>query len=793
MKKYLPIFFLTVILSVAFTFAPSQNNKLQKILANLAEYYENHPQQKVYLHLDKDIYKVGETVWLKAYLLDGVSHQPSSVSTNLYLDLINPNGYLVQQKILRLRNGFSNGDFSFQDTVPEGRYKIVAFTNWMKNAGEDYFFTKDIYVKNPHFKMYATRSDVKLNKKSKRKIVKNEENISVDFLPEGGSLLAGIESRIAFKAINELGQGVDIEGELKDEKNKLILKFKTEFRGMGSFIFTPSAGVKYHVDVTASNNIHQKIHLPVPVLNRLGIKAGYTDNNLNISILNNISPDHFPSNTDLFLIAHIRGKIGFARSLDMKSGPFEFKIPVDSFPSGIVHISLFDYQMNPVSERLMFVYDNEPPRVDLQLSRASPSPREKTDILVRLSNKDNRPISGNFSLSITRSDELSNNRHIRSYLLLDSDLRGGIEEPDWYFINFNSEKLEKLDLVMLTNGWSRFDWNKVMSNPLYQPNWPIEKGLEVSGKITRQFFGIPLADIPVKMTILSSFNDSYSTRSDLKGRFSFKNLDYSDTVEVRIEAQKENKSKNLLIWIDEQESKRSERNNYYSQLILTKPGVRGRNTPPEKPEEEDPFYEENNKIYRIHSEPRDVIIVDETMRHYQNVAQIIQGRVPGVSVSGNKIVIRGASTFYGSTDPLFLLDGVPVDPSYAMAVSPNDIERIEILKGPEAAIYGINGANGVIAIYTRRGKFMIKGVLDFKMLGYATPKEFYSPRYDLRADEGIPDERTTLLWEPFLKSHNGEASVRFFTSDIRGRYSITLEGITEKGEAIAQSLEFEVH
>ena len=142
---------------------------------------------------------------------------------------------------------------------------------------------------------------------------------------------------------------------------------------------------------------------------------------------------------------------------------------------------------------------------------------------------------------------------------------------------------------------------------------------------------------------------------------------------------------------------------------------------------------------------------------------------------------------------MFLLDGVPVDQSVAMSVSPNDIERIEILKGPDASVYGVRGANGVIAIYTKRGKFMIKGVIDFKMLGYASPKEFYSPRYDLRPEENIPDERTTLFWKPYLKTNSkGEASVSFFTSDIKGRYTIILEGITETGEPVVGSLGFRV-
>ncbi len=790
MKSYglgISLFITTFLLLSLSTFnPPRESNVLRRILSNLQEYLILHPQQKVYLHLDKAVYNADEIVWFKAYILNATTHRPDSTSSNLYLDLINPGGYVVQKKILKIHDGFAHGDFSFRDTVPEGTYSIVAYTNWMKNAGQDFFFRKNIYVKNPDFKNYASKDDVRLNKKSRKDILRKAEQLEVDFMPEGGSLLAGIENRIAFKAINELGRGTDIEGGLWNDKNQLILNFKSEFLGMGSFYFTPEKNTKYYVQIKWAENKSKKINLPQVVEKGIGLRADYpNDHSLEINIIHNFSPDNFPINTSYYLIIHNRGQAKFAAETDLKKGPGTFIIPSDSFSNGIVHISLFDSQMSPVSERLVFIYHDDPQNSSMTLSKPKAGEREKVDVSIELLDKNNFPVRGNLSLSVAKTDQMSNERDIRSDLLLNSDLKGGIENPSWYFANFDRGKLEKLDLVMLTNGWRRFEWNDVMHPPYENPLWPVEKGLEVSGQITRQFFGIPLKDIPVKMTIVSSFNDTYSTRSGPKGYFTFKNLDYSDTIEVRIEAQKENGSKNLLIWIEEQEWTNSSDYQYYSKQVLTKAGALGRFKPVEEPAEDDPFYEENNRIYRIHSEPRDVIIVDESMRHYQNIAQIIQGRIPGVSVTGDRIIIRGINTFYGSTDPLFLLDGIPIDASSAMMVNPNDIERIEILKGPDAAIYGVRGANGVIAIYTRRGKFMLKGVLDFKMLGYATPKEFYSPRYDLRADMSIPDERTTLFWEPNLMTNsNGEAKEGFFTSDVHGNFSVILEGISNKGDII---------
>jgi TonB-dependent SusC/RagA subfamily outer membrane receptor len=152
-------------------------------------------------------------------------------------------------------------------------------------------------------------------------------------------------------------------------------------------------------------------------------------------------------------------------------------------------------------------------------------------------------------------------------------------------------------------------------------------------------------------------------------------------------------------------------------------------------------------------------------------------------VSGNSVLIRGPSSFYGSNEPLFLIDNVPTDLAAVQSLNPNDIERIEVLKGPSAAIYGVRGANGVIAIFTRRGRFMIKGVLTFEMLGYHHPREFYSPRYGTDFDYLIEDNRTSLYWNPAVVTDgNGIARIRFFNSEKASTFYIVAEGIGPLGK-----------
>jgi TonB-dependent SusC/RagA subfamily outer membrane receptor len=199
---------------------------------------------------------------------------------------------------------------------------------------------------------------------------------------------------------------------------------------------------------------------------------------------------------------------------------------------------------------------------------------------------------------------------------------------------------------------------------------------------------------------------------------------------------------------------------------------------PEK--EKDP---DQSILQGIHGEPDNVIYVDEKMANYNNIFDIIKGRVPGVLVYGDKIQIRGPNSFILSTEPLYLIDDIPVDANAVSSLNPQDVERIEFLKGPSAAIYGSRGANGVIAIYTKRGIYMKKGILESQILGFYRPREFYSPKYETRLDYMKPDDRITLFWAPsIILDSVGQAEAVFYSSDIKGTFDITIEGITFDGE-----------
>ena len=768
------------------------NNILKNLLFKLENYYNWYPQQKVYLHTDKNNYDISETLWLKAYVLNATSHKPDSSNTNLYVELIGPGGKIVQQKLLLIDKGFSNGDFSFKDTLQEGMYRIRAYTSWMLNDGEDFLFTKDIYISNPEYTTYATRETIRTVRKENKGNIKKAENYDVSFYPEGGHLLKGVKNKIGFKAINELGLGVNISGVIVDKKGVKVAEFTSTHLGMGFFYMNPQSDSRYTAIINAPDGKESKFILPEIIKQGVSLYCeNQTNENLKVGISSTFSQNTFPPNTKYYLIAHSRGNPVYTSTLDLKNENNEVVISKSVFPSGVIHFTLFNSSGNPVSERLVFINNDDVLKINILPDKTVPVQKEKINLKIKVADISGKPVKGNFSLSIAKVNDITNQDNILVNLLLSSDIKGKIEDPAYYFKGYDEKKENELDNLLLTQGWRRFNWQTVLQNVDRPVRFPKENKLTITGRINKEFFGVPLKDALVTLSILNQFNDVYNVRSGYDGQFKFEGLEYYDTLSVKIEAERRTGRKNLLILIDFKSTEPVIKMNYITYQYLKKPGPQGKYKKQEEVLSDDPYFEENSRIDRIHSEPRDVIIVDERFLSYSNVAQILQGRVPGVMVTGYKVIIRGISTLSGSTDPLFLVDNIQVDPYTALSIIPNEVDRIEILKGADAAVYGSRGGNGVIVVYTKRGKFYERGIVTFKMLGYSTPKEYYVPKYPQKDNDIFIDDRKTILWLPYLYTDsNGEADVSFYTSNITGRYRISTEGINYKGIPGAAEYEF---
>lgn len=784
----------------SFLLPADEDFRLMKIREALSRFEQDYRPQKVYLHTDKSRYKVGEDIWFKAYAVDAVSHKPLPGISNLYVEIVSPRNIVVQVKLIKLRNGTGWGDFSIRDTTPEGNYLIRAYTSWMNNFEQEFFFSQNLYIENPNNKNFISSEDIRFNRKYNRKLQKNAREVSLRFFPEGGNLIEGLKSVVAFKLSDQFDRGLEGSGILRDDRNDEILAFQTVHAGMGSFVFTPEKGRTYYAEVTYRKNEKRKFRLPEPLRTGYVLHAEQLSREkVRIRVETNKPLTQDPLANDIILMAQVRGKEMYSEVIDMPENRTEKILDVSSYPAGVCQIILFDGRGIPRAERLLFLRKDDWPSLVISGLNKEYDFRKKVETEISVASAGNAIAGGSYSVSVAEfSDSAQIESSVFTYMLLNSDLHGTIENPRWYFENDRQERREAIDLLMLTHGWRRFRWESILAPDFKWPSFEEEKGITITGKITRDLFAIPIRNAKVYLTILNAYNDYFETRTDQKGRFRFDNLDYPDTISVVVEARKPNGRKNLVIIVDENEFRPAETQtaDARAQMVLAKGDAwKYKNVKridytynPEKQK-----ILERSKDFKIHGEADNVIYMDDIPEGYTDMLQVLQGRVPGVLVQGNTVTIRGPGSLMLSNDPLFLIDGVPVDINAFRSLNPKDVELIEIIKGPNASIYGSRGANGVIAVYTKRGEFMKRGFLDFKMLGYATPREFYSPDYSIRSTEGINDLRTTLYWKPDIVLDSvGKSTVSFYTSDIKGTYVLKVEGITADGKPLGSFAFFSV-
>jgi TonB-dependent SusC/RagA subfamily outer membrane receptor len=793
---YISLLFLLscISLAIADTGDGEDSRYLENIVSSMERYSSAVHQQKVYLHLNNSSYKAGEIIWFKAYLVDALTHQPDRTSTNLYVELINSKKVVVGMKRIRMVNGSGYGDFMLRDTVSEGLYQIRSYTNWMRNFDPDFYFTRNFTVSNPDFKKYISGRQARINRHIIKRDLKKSKSFDIRFFPEGGSLVSGIESVVGFKAINRSGLGIDVSGEIYDSHRNKVVSFNSVHSGMGSFRLKPEPDSKYYALVRSGGGREIKVELPEALERSIVMAVDNSDEDrLYVDLYSNRLATKDRTANEFFLIGQARGKIYFSEVTDLSAEHARVVIEKSVFPTGVVQLTLMSYRYEPVAERLVFVNHNDYMIINAFPQFVSPSASDSVRLMIELHDADGNPLQANVSLSVlnaesSRQDMPSPN--ILSNLLLTSDLKGYIENPACYFRSGTEKEKEALDKLMLTQGWRRFTWQDVMSDEIPDFEHPVENDITIGGQITGELLKFPLKGCDIKLTVLDRYNDEYYDRTNEKGYFQFENLVYYDTVNIKIEARRPSKRKNLIIVLPEAET--SDINNFYGDNMLTTVSERDNKAYRRQKNieykqallEQEKEDWEKNRMTSIHGEPDYVIKSEDIPSGYSDALQVMKGRVPGVNITGNNVVIRGISTLYGSTEPLYIIDGVPAaDVTSVLCIPVEDIDRIEVLKGPSTAIYGNRGANGVIAIYTKRGTFMKKGIIEFSMLGYYTPREFYQPKYEVldESSEGIT-EYSAIYWKPVINTDkSGRAEVYFRVPAGIAKYSITIEGISDKG------------
>lgn len=749
--------------------------------------------EKLYLHTDRELYAPGDDIWMKSYLVSGINNRLIPGYKNVYFQLISDSGRIMLDKVLLSKDGKASGDVQLRQDMPDGTYTIRAYTRYLQNFGEESYFHKIIVIAGSKNSLEITPEDESAATK-----------IAVDFLPEGGTLVLNGINYVAFKAIDEKGRGVDVTGKVVDETGEEVVAFQSRYKGMGTFMLMPQEGKSYFALLDGFPGFSYEFEKAAPDAIALNYKPD--ENYLQITLTRNLK---IQTPQEFLLKASHKGIELFYSQVKMTGFQHAQRLFKGLFPPGISKITLLDTQNNVVAERLVFVKNSDDPAVQLKVNKDEYRTREKVKIDITSLLPESDTIAS-LSLSVVNGDYLSstgNTQNIESYLLLDSELKGSIESPATLFCDENGITAdEKLDLVMMVNGWRSYYWNDLdLFRGKQLTGWD-DYGLSVKGKVLKQWGGKPADEGKVVLGPFSSGLLFEETKTDQNGNFGFDRLYLKDNARIMINAQTKTGSKRTNIILEEQllfdslitfESLNTVcsgisvpmkfyRENYYRKIseteYLVKSGI---------------LLDEVKAVgkfisgdghFRLYSEPDvSLVILEEDIDHYFNILDYLQGRVAGVDVVGEEIRIRGASK-----NPLLLVDGVETSWTDTRNIPMGDIDKIEILKsGYGMSVYGSRGGDGVISVLTKMGRGewenswerIIHGRLTASFRGFHQPREFYSPKYSAEnINDPKPDNRPVLLWNPEVQFENGRAVIELFTADNLAHYHIFAEGISKNGK-----------
>lgn len=777
---------------------------------NIAEQLTLFPQEKIHLHTDRNYYVPGENIWFKAYLVDAMTNFSPTKSRYVYVELISPGDTLISRVMIRPdEKGMHYGHIFLSEVIPEGYYTLRAYSRYMENTDEGYFFKKNIRIGN-----LASETEArKMNTKQR----KPKDDYEVSFFPEGGNMPEGSLCRVAFKALTNKGDSESIKGEIVDEEGTPRAIVETDHAGMGIFSLIPEEGKKYYLDCSNSKGQTKRFQLPPAMRNTRSLLTYWRDKKLLITQL--MSTD-ITDKPEAYLLIHNKGNVLYFNVWDYSRQ--YVSLAKEQLPTGVIQILLFDGQMNPLSERLVFNKNiqQEMARYMFETNKEVYGTRELISSQLKVTDTDGLVLLGNLSVSITDDKDITvGSESILTSLLLTSELKGNIESPGYYFEADDERRVAELDLLMMTHGWRRYNIPEVVKGNYSQPEIPFEESQQIAGTIKSLFLSKPIANSEI--TIFTSATDIAQTESDENGRFLFTGYEYPDSTTYFIQSLGKKGSNRVELVVDKKSDpplKHLPFNPVPAPVAVADTVVD--NAFMEKAEQR-AQYNEDMRI--VHLKNIDVVASlkkkkEENLPWYTLNSDMTIGRekieernpmfvsdllymVPGVRVHSNgAITMRGMGSIMGGSLPLILIDGMSVEwPSELMTrydsplemVSIHDVERIDVFKGAQGAIFGMRGANGAISITTCRGEGIGNrptfNHLVLTPLGYQKPVEFYSPQYDTPElkHTGLPDYRTTLLWKPdIITDENGEAMFNFYTSDFTTTYSVVIEGITTNGKIV---------
>jgi hypothetical protein len=753
--------------------------------------------EKIYLHLDRYAFSTGDDIWFKAYLVNGHNNKLSNHSAVLYTELLTSDLQLLKREVIHLKNGLGNGDIHLNDSLPAGRYRIRAYTSYILNFGNSFLFEKEISI---HSKIKAQPDTLKPSTASS----------SVRFFPEGGALVAEVENNVAFKAKLFNGQGCVAKGVIRED-NKEICRFETSWQGMGSLLFTPKVGKSYYAEGITNGQTFSYL-LPSVLSQGFVLNAHYSDSVISVTIKTNDATFENYVDDEFVLRIQSMGQICINKAFELSDKTLKLNILSTFMPTGIVTLTLLDKHNRPHCERLIYI-ENPLPKISTAVQENGDSVR----LTIRSTNKANRPISAFLSLAVTDSSITGKSPvNVFSYLTLESEIRGYVQNLSAYFDNSSPERFARRDLLMLTQGWRDYVW-KHIEDSIYQIRFQAEKGLSVRGQVLHRFGGKPALGNSITMYMpKAKLNKLQVSLIDSSGHFSFDEMEFYGWQKVILTSCNSKGKKSGWIIPDSAylQSKYAPATTRFEFPTEVLDSFTYNNYPIFKEKKK---YSLNDTILlqpanvKSRIEYRDFFLVDLSGipkmefnitpedSEYPDLRWYLLNHHPRATFNP-----KGGLVFYGGVfkqGPICTvcwINGKNPDSMLLQKFNPwlldmNKIEKVEVIHKASLNKWTFKYSDIIIVNIFPRPNAVLSPPEYYTtteaMEGYYQARKFYDVQNSMQLSSFKRLNTPTVFWEPHVNtSLNGEATVSFKKTDHQLPLCISIEGLSTDGNPISYQL-----
>lgn len=781
-----------ILISFNLTFFTFAQNKAEKAIERFSQDY---PQEKIHLLLNKKDYVAGENLWFTSFVFNGYS--PSSISTNIFVELYDRNKKQISRKIYPLINGRGSGNISLPENLKEDLYYIRAYTTWMGNFSDDFNTIQPVAVYNPL---------------SPQKLEKDTVSAwSAAAFPESGTFIDGISTKFAVRLQSEGQTPSQWNGYITEMQNpeQKIVTFDGFDQNTGVFTITPAAGKKYRMTVSDRKGNKQTVNLPEVLPSGINLQVESFSDIIKLRL----KSKNTPPEARFKIIGTMNNQLVCSINIS-KISDKQYAIPADKLVNGILTLTVFDGNENIVAQRLCFV---QPEKLRIkkpafQDMKVSLEPRHLNSFNIVNVQK---VAYYTVAVSDSETESLEDENSLPSTLWLTGDISSKIYSPAQYFTK--NSNAEALDALLITEKWSRFNWQAIMSGTFPVIRYKPESYLSYTGKVMTQ--GKPAAE--------TEFNLMYKIpgqglqvaliKTDKNGLFGLNNLIFEDSMLLSYQPNKEKTAKNALqVYLqpafsflplksslpdsgyrlvnrqaDEKMPKQVAR---ALSTQKTESFFKGRFAEIEEvtiqAKKRNLTQELNDKLSSAMFSSGDELIFDfvndnNLITSSGNILQWLQGRAPGVQIMMNGA--NPAIMYRGSRIPVFV-DEFKVEVSDISSISPSDVAMIKFIRNNFMGTSG--GAVGAIVIYTRRGdepKHVLNSTLpsvrnEIKISGYDKVAPFISEVYNNEDFRSAPeDQRNVLFWNPYLEN-NGSTFVKWYNNDDAKAFKVIMIGFDENND-----------